>query len=64
MTKLLKKAFRQMSELSPADQDAVAGWLLDELKSEQRWEELFAKSQDLLSEMAAEALREHRSIQK
>jgi hypothetical protein len=29
-----------------------------ELESEQRWDDLFARSQDLLSEMAAEAIRE------
>lgn len=63
MTEFLEKAFRQVSELPPADQDAVAGWLLDELESERRWDESFANSQDLLSEMATEALRDRRSNQ-
>jgi len=29
-----------------------------EIESERRWDELFAKSSDMLSEMAAEAIRE------
>ncbi len=33
--------------------------ILDDIESERRWDELFAKSQDLLSEMAAEAKAEY-----
>jgi hypothetical protein len=60
MTKMLEKAFKKASALPEHDQDVLAEWLLEELKSEARWQELFAKSQDGLSRLAAEALDEHR----
>ena len=56
MTKLLETAFEVASKLPPAEQDAVAAVMLDEIASEQRWDEAFAKSQDVLSAMAREAL--------
>jgi len=56
MTKLLEKAFEVASKLPPAEQDEVAALLLDEIASEQRWDEAFAKSQDVLSSLAKEAL--------
>lgn len=60
MTKLLAKAMAKISKLPERDQDALASWILDELKSEERWANLFEKSQDLLGKMADEALQEHR----
>lgn len=60
MTKLLKQAFAEASKLSPREQNMLADWLLAELASERRWEKLFADSQDVLSQLAAEALTEHR----
>jgi len=60
MTKMLEKAFKKASSLPDSDQDALAEWLLKELESEARWQELFAKSQDALSRLAEEALDEHR----
>ncbi len=60
MTKMLERAFKKASSLSDSDQDALAEWLLKELESEARWQELFAKSQEGLSRLAAEALEEHR----
>jgi ribonuclease Y len=41
-----------------AEQDAVGAWILAELESERRWDDLLARSSDLLSELAAEAVRE------
>lgn len=61
MTQLLKKAFAKASELPEQDQDAIAEIVLAELASEKRWNDLFAKSQDLLAELAQEALAEHRA---
>lgn len=61
MTKLLEKAFSKASQLSPEDQDAFADWMLQELESEQKWSESFAKSQDTLEKLANEALAEHRA---
>ena len=59
MTKLLQKAFDEASKLPDAEQDALGRMLLEELASEQRWEELFAGSRDLLADLADEALAEH-----
>ena len=61
MTKLLEKAFQEAAKLSDDDQDALAQAVLAELASERRWDELFAASTDVLSELAEEALAEHRA---
>jgi hypothetical protein len=61
MTQLLEKALSEVAKLPPEEQDAVAAILLEEIASEQRWSGLFAKSQDLLSRLAEEALAEHRA---
>jgi len=61
MTELLEKAFSEVSKLNESQQDSVARWLLEELASEQRWEKAFNDSQDLLSQLADEALAEHRA---
>jgi hypothetical protein len=61
MTRLLEQAFAEAARLPEEEQDSLARVLLDELASERRWDELFASSQDLLSELAAEALAEHRA---
>jgi hypothetical protein len=61
MTDLLQLAFNTASRLPPDEQDAFAKWMIHELQSEQRWNELFARSQDLLATMADEALAEHRA---
>jgi hypothetical protein len=59
MTKMLEKAFKKASSLPAPDQDALAEWLLKEMESEARCQELFAKSQDGLSRLAAEVCIEH-----
>ena len=61
MTQLLEKALSEVAKLPPSEQDALAAILLDEIASEQKWGELFAKSQDKLAELAEEALAEHRA---
>ena len=61
MTTLLEQAFSKASQLPEREQDALAELLLTELASEERWQTLFAESQDLLSELAEEALAEHRA---
>jgi hypothetical protein len=55
MTQLLKQAFDEVSALPPTEQDQVATWLLEELRSEKRWDALFASSQDILAKLADEA---------
>lgn len=59
MTRLLKKAVSEIEKLPESEQDAVAALVLEELASERRWSELFAKSQDTLAKLASEALSEH-----
>lgn len=44
MTKLLEKVFVEASKLPTQEPDAFATWMLEELASERRWAELFAKS--------------------
>jgi hypothetical protein len=58
MTKLLEKAFKEASKLTEKEQNTFAKWLLGELVTEKKWEKLFAKSEDVLSKLADEALEE------
>ncbi len=59
MTQLLEQAFSEAARLSELEQNVVARWLLLELASEKRWLKAFADSEDLLSDLADEALAEH-----
>jgi hypothetical protein len=58
MTKSLQEAFTKASQLSPEEQEAFGAWMLHELDSEQRWDELFSRSPELLEKLAAEAIAE------
>lgn len=58
MGKVLEQALSELTKLPEAEQDAVGAWILAELESERRWDDLFARSPDLLSELADEAIRE------
>ncbi len=60
MTELLQKAFDQAAKLPREEQDALASLVLDELASEARWTDAFAKSQDKLTRLAEEARAEFR----
>ena len=57
----LELAFAEIQKLPPGDQNEFAAWILEELKSEQRWAKLFAKSGDMLSRIADEALTEYKA---
>jgi len=59
MTQLLEKALNEVAKLPASEQDAFAAILLEELASEQRGSESFAKSQDLLAKLAEKALADH-----
>ncbi len=61
MTDLLNQAFSAASQLSPAEQDALATLLLAEMASEKRWDEAFQASPSLLEQLAQEAIEEHRA---
>ena len=58
MTQLLEKAFKRVSKLPEIEQNVIAKWLIDELKSEKKWEKMFAESEDILEKLADEALAE------
>lgn len=60
MTKLLQTAFEEATKLPELEQNRLAHWLLSELASEKRWETFFAESEELFSQLAEEALAEHR----
>jgi hypothetical protein len=61
MGRLLKKVIEETAKLSESEQEAFAAFMLAELESERRWDELFARSQDVLARMAEEARREYRA---
>ena len=58
MSKVLQQALMELTKLPEAEQDAAGAWILAELESERRWDDLFARSPDLLAEMAEAAIRE------
>ena len=57
----LELVISEIEKLPPAEQNQFAAWILEELHSEQRWSKLFAKSSDVLSHLAEEALEEHKA---
>ena len=61
MVTRLAEAIARIQELDEESQEMWGQWILDEIESERKWDELFAKSQDLLEEMADRALAEHRA---
>jgi len=61
MGRLLDRVIAETAKLPEGEQEAFAAFMLEELESEQRWDELFGRSQDLLARMADEARGEHRA---
>lgn len=60
MTQLLEKAFKEASKLPVVDQNALAKWVLEELEAEKKWELMFADSEDVLDNLADEAIAAHK----
>jgi len=60
MTKLLEKAFKEASKLPEVQQNVLARWLLEELEAERKWDRLFAESEDILNQLADNALEAHK----
>jgi hypothetical protein len=58
MTQAFSAAIATAAKLPPEEQDVLASILLEEIGSEERWSGLFAGSQNLLQELAAEASRD------
>lgn len=62
MGKLLERAIEEAHKLSDDEQEAVGAWLLAEIESERRWDELFSRPpSEALERMAAEALEDFRA---
>jgi len=59
VSKALEEAFAAAMKLPENDQEALAGRILADLASEQRWDAEFASSADCLAALADEALSEH-----
>jgi hypothetical protein len=58
MGKVLQRAVDELERLPEPEQEAAGAWILAELEAERRWDDLFARSQDLLAQMADDAVRE------
>jgi hypothetical protein len=61
MTELLQQVIAQIEKLPSDKQDAIATLILEELEEDQRWDDSFARSPDLLAKLAAEAMAEYRA---
>jgi hypothetical protein len=59
MTELLEQAIARVKTLSVNEQDAIASIILEELEDEQRWDEAFVGSADVLAKLAATAMAEY-----
>ena len=58
MTELLERAVAKIKQLPANEQDAIAAIILEEMEDEVRWQEKFARSQNVLAKLAAEAMAE------
>lgn len=58
MTELLERAVKKVKTLPDHEQDAIASLILEELEDEIHWDQAFARSQDVLAKLAAEAMTE------
>lgn len=59
-TELLEKAFAEAAKLPEPEQNALATLVLEEMNADKAWEASFAKSQDVLSQLAEQALTAYR----
>jgi hypothetical protein len=62
MGRLLAQAIEEAQKLPDDEQEAIGAWLLAEIESERRWDELFTRAPSgALERMAAEALEDFRA---
>jgi hypothetical protein len=59
MTELMERVITKLKSLPESEQNEIAAIILDELEDEQRWDELFSRSPDMLAKLAASAMAEH-----
>lgn len=53
---MLEQAVKAASKLSDLEQNALARWLLDEIESDKKWDSLFSESENMLGQLALDAL--------
>ena len=63
MTELLEQAIEHLKSLDADRQDAIATLIMEELEDEAKWDAAFASSQNLLADLAAEAIAEYNAGQ-
>lgn len=62
MGKLLERAIEEVHKLPEDEQEAIAAWLLAEVESDRRWDDVFSRSpSEALERLAAEALDDFNS---
>ena len=61
MTTLLESAFQKISALPEIEQNIYAKNLLEEIDAEKKWDSYFSESEDLLSQMADNALKDYKT---
>jgi hypothetical protein len=62
MGELLERAIEEAHKLPEEEQEAIGAWLLAEIDSETRWDDLFAHpASETLNRLGDEALEDHRS---
>lgn len=59
MTELLEQAIAKVKNLPESEQDTIAAIILEELEDETKWDKSFTNSQDLLANLADEAMEEY-----
>ena len=55
MNKMLERAIAEVSRLPEDEQEAIACLIIEEMEAERGWEERFAKSGNMLADMANKA---------
>jgi hypothetical protein len=59
MATLTEQAIDKLRRLPPAEQEHIAQLVLDEIESEQRWDELFTRKGKKLEALADQAMEEY-----
>jgi hypothetical protein len=57
----LELAFAEIKKLPPTVQNEFAAWILEELRSEERWTKHFAATSGAFSHLADEALLDYKA---
>ena len=61
ITTALAQAVERASERPAEEQELIAALILEELESEKKWDDLFARSKGRLAILANKAIAEHRA---